>query len=69
MRLQDQSIPAAVSTAPVTSERGPEVFRRAVELLTTKHDVDESTAYSMLVEASVEAGTSVREAAQAIVRT
>ncbi|MET0998480.1 MAG: ANTAR domain-containing protein [Marmoricola sp.] len=68
MRLQDQSTPAVVGVAPVTSARGPEVFHRAVEVLKTKHHVDDAAAYSMLVQASVEAGTSVREAARAIIR-
>lgn len=68
MQLREESTPASVMVAPVTCPRGPQVFHRAVEVLKAKHHLSDSDAYTMLVQASVESGTSVREAARDIIR-
>ena len=46
---------------------GPEVFHRAVEMLVVEQHITEGDAYARLVRSAGEAGTSVREAATAIV--
>lgn len=49
------------------SDQAPTLFRQAVTILEAKHQVAEMVAYEMLVHGAVAAGTSVREAARAIV--
>lgn len=49
------------------SERGPTVLRQAASILEARHQVSEMAAYEMLVTRAVQAGSSVREAARAIV--
>ncbi len=50
-------------SAPATG-----VFQQAVAALQAEHRVVEMVAYEMLVDAAVQAGTSVRETAVAVVQ-
>jgi len=49
------------------SGRSPGVFHQAVAALQAEHRVAELVAYEMLVDGAVQAGTSVRDVAQAVV--
>ncbi len=46
---------------------GPTIYHDAVEVLRSEYAVTNAVAYSMLVQASVEAGTTVRAAATKVV--
>jgi AmiR/NasT family two-component response regulator len=46
---------------------GPAVFHQAVSILQARHHLAEIVAYEMLVHGAAESGTSVREAAEAVI--
>ncbi len=69
MKQRDHStVSSPVASGTPKAERGPEVFQRAVQLIKTKHHVDDSSAYAMLVQRAVTSGTTVREAAITLIR-
>jgi AmiR/NasT family two-component response regulator len=69
MKQQDRlTATSSLAIVPRTDARGPEVFHRAVEVLKAKHHVSNAAAYAMLVQGAVTSGTTVREAATAVLR-
>ncbi len=66
MRDQDLRFKAPEQSRRGSAE-GPSVFHQAVSILVAKHGVTENAAYEMLVHAAVEAGTTVREVAKAVI--
>ena len=68
MSDQDTRVKALVQSRRASDE-GPSVFHQAVSILMAKHGVTENAAYKMLVHGSVEARTTVRQVAKAIIVT
>ena len=55
---------SATDGDPRDREAGQVCIHEAVQVIRAQHDVDEISAYSILLDAAVEAGTSVRETAE-----
>ena len=68
--MDHNSCPARLSAAhgdPRRREAAREDIQQAVQLIALKHHVPETTAFTILVQASVDSRASVRETAQQMV--